>query len=67
MMTKLCDPDINMIKLAGCSTPEPSIRHMIYQYYERSGMGSEQSKVFTDQYIDAQDVICQTAIAKKRV
>lgn len=61
-MPRLCDPDINMITLPGCNTPEPSIRDMIYQYYDRNGMGSQQSRLFTEQYIQAQDEICQESI-----
>ena len=58
MTARLCDPDTNMIVLPGCKTPEPSIRQMIYHYYESHGCGSQQSKLFTEQYIVAQDEIC---------
>lgn len=64
-MAKLCDPDINMIMLPGCKTPEPSIRHMVYHYYDSHGMGSQQSKLFTEQYLAEQDAICQKSITQK--
>lgn len=65
-MARLCDPDINMIKLRGCLTPEPSIRDMVYHYYSSCGMGSQQSKEFTEDYLAQQDAICQESFNNKR-
>jgi hypothetical protein len=65
-MSKLCDPDINMIVLPGCKTPEPSIRQMIYHWYDSNGIGSEQSKLFTDQYLSEQNEICTAALDRVR-
>lgn len=64
-MAKLCDPDINMITLPGCTTPEPSIRFMIFHYYKSHGVGHRESEVLADQYISEQDRICQAARAEK--
>lgn len=64
-MARLCDPDINMIMLPGCSSPEPSIRHMVYHYYDSHGMGSQKSKLLTEQYLAEQDAICQKSITPK--
>jgi len=64
-MAKLCDPDIDMITLAGCNEPEPSIRHMIYMYYDRAGMGSQQSREFTEELLLKNDAICQNSLNPK--
>lgn len=37
-MARLCDPDINMITLDGCESPEPAIRDMVVAYYISGGL-----------------------------
>lgn len=61
-MAKLCDPDIDMIKLSGQSGMEPSIRHMIYMYYFNHGPEPQRARELTEELIKQHDEICQRSM-----
>lgn len=61
-MAKLCDPDIDMIVLPGCTSPEPSIRAIMVSYYAEF-LSETEAVQTTDDYINAQNEICQSALS----
>jgi len=63
-MAKLVDPDINMICLDGHSSPEPSVRHMIEQYYQRAFSPSH-SRRLAAELIDKHTNICELSITAR--
>jgi len=61
MMARLCDPDINMITLSGCSSPEPAIRDMIVHYYISHGLSRNEAYDSMIELLSEHDAICKAS------
>lgn len=64
-MARLCDPDINMITIGECSSPEPAIRDMIIYYYVSHGLTRNQAFDAVVELLSKHDEICNNFINQR--
>lgn len=62
-MARLCDPDINIIVLKGCTSPEPAIRDMIVHYYESHGFSMKEACDITTELLSEHNEICNKSLS----
>lgn len=60
-MARLCDPDINMIVLDGCTRPEPAIKDMIVHYYVANGLTRSEAFDAMVELVSKHDDICKAS------